>query len=139
MRFQNLESLYGYILRKVFAIWQVLDIEGQRGYEVQAGAATVFLNVVKTLPIAFLASEQEGNPALREQVDRYLDCYRSALESATRIWSRLSAKYPEAKFGADQIQATAATLMIEYLKVNGPIIPNPETDPEDQSVLVSHG
>jgi hypothetical protein len=114
---ENIASLYGYCLRKVEAIWRQLADRGEAftPQEVQAGAATVFLQAVRYMPIEFL---QGDNNAVTEEhramVDRLVEIYSQALHTSLDRWKKLG------PYNMDAVQAGAASIMIQLLKVNYP-------------------
>jgi len=114
---ENIASLYGYCLRKVEAIWMQLAERGEAftPQEVQAGAATVFLQAVRYMPVEFLQGDNNAvTEEHRAQVNQLLDIYEQCLLRSLDRWKHVG------KYNMDAVQAGAASIMIQLLKVNYP-------------------
>ena len=114
---ENIASLYGYCLRKVHSVWQHLGDQGEQftPQEVQAGAATVFLQAVRYMPLEFMQGDSGAiSEHHRTMVDQILEIYKQALEISLERWKKIG------NYNMDAVQAGAASIMIQALKVNYP-------------------
>jgi hypothetical protein len=131
----NIAALYGYCLRKVHSVWQKLSEQGENftPQEVQAGAATVFLQAVRYIPLEYM---QGDNSAVTEEhramVDRLVEIYSQALHTSLDRWKKLG------PYNMDAVQAGAASIMIQALRVNYPFS-DLNTQPNEEEVRVSDG
>lgn len=111
---ENISSLYGYCLRHVHAVWSQLE-EQYSPEDVQAGAATVFRNAVRYLPVQYLQGDTEAATASdREKVDCIIALYKQALQLSLKHWRKVG------QYNMNAVQAGAATILIQLLQVNYP-------------------
>ncbi|GIV21893.1 MAG: hypothetical protein KatS3mg023_3644 [Armatimonadota bacterium] len=109
---ENIAALYGYCLRKVQHIWSELK-EDYTPNDVQAGTATVFLQAVKYMPVEYLQGDSSAAGADdRAKVDAIVDLYQQALQLSLERWKKVG------MYNMDAVQAGAATILIQTMKLN---------------------
>lgn len=110
----NIAALYGYCLRHVDRIWNELD-EQYTPNEVQAGAATVFRQAVKYVPVEYLQGDAAAaGEDVRAKVDQIIQLYKQSLAVSLDRWKKIG------RYNMDAVQAGAATILIQLLQVNYP-------------------